>query len=178
MIVTSDDGLAERLRMLRVHGAKPKYYHRFVGYNSRLDALQAAILRTKLQYLDHWSEARRRLAQRYDELLASIDGITLPHRAPGRTHIFHQYTIRVAGGKRDALRQHLKEQGIATEVYYPQPLHLQDCFQPLGYRKGDLPESERASCEALSLPMFPELTNEEQTYVVESIRSFFNPRTQ
>ncbi|MGQ9713038.1 MAG: DegT/DnrJ/EryC1/StrS family aminotransferase [Desulfotomaculales bacterium] len=173
MVVTNDDELAERVRMLRVHGARPKYYHHLVGYNSRLDALQAAILRAKLPHLPEWSAARQRLAARYDELLREIDGLVLPYRATDRTHIFHQYTIRVLGGKRDALRAYLAEQGIATEVYYPLPLHLQPCFRHLSYREGDLPESERASREVLSLPMFPELTEEEQGYVAEEIRGFF-----
>ncbi|QAA76353.1 MAG: Aminotransferase, DegT/DnrJ/EryC1/StrS family [Candidatus Bipolaricaulis sibiricus] len=178
MVVTDDDELAERVRMLRVHGSKPKYYHHIVGYNSRLDALQAAVLRAKLPHLDEWTAARRRLAARYDELLARVSGIVLPHRAAGRTHIFHQYTIRVADGKRDALREHLKAQGIGTEIYYPLPLHLQQCFAHLGYQEGDLPESEKASREALSLPMFPELTDEEQAFVTNAIRSFLSSSRQ
>ncbi|MBC7221579.1 DegT/DnrJ/EryC1/StrS family aminotransferase [Candidatus Bipolaricaulota bacterium] len=173
LVVTSDDELAERIRMLRVHGSKPKYYHHLVGTNSRLDALQAAILRAKLPHLAEWTRARQRIADRYDELLRGIKSIRLPYRAPNRTHIFHQYTVRVLGGKRDALRDHLAAQGIGTEVYYPLPLHLQPCFRHLGYREGDLPESERASREVLSLPMFPELTREEQDRVVEAIRDFF-----
>jgi dTDP-4-amino-4,6-dideoxygalactose transaminase len=172
LVVTNDDELAERVRLLRVHGSKPKYYHHLVGTNSRLDALQAAVLKAKLPHLGEWTAARRRLADRYDELLAGLSGIVLPYRAPDRTHIFHQYTIRVLAGKRDALRTYLAEQGIGTEVYYPLPLHLQPCFRHLGYKEGDLPESERASREVLSLPMFPELTEEEQDYVVHSIRAF------
>lgn len=173
LVVTDDDELAERVRMLRVHGSKPKYYHHLVGYNSRLDALQAAILRAKLPHLAEWTAARQRLADRYDELLGGLEGLVLPHRAPNRTHIFHQYTIRVLAGKRDALRSHLAERGIGTEVYYPLPLHLQPCFRHLGYREGDLPESERASREVLSLPMFPELTEEEQEFVARSVKEFF-----
>lgn len=173
MVLTNDDELAEQVRMLRVHGSKPKYYHHMVGTNSRLDALQAAILRAKLPHLGEWTKARQRLAERYDELLEGLPGLVLPQRAPTCTHIFHQYTIRVLNGKRDALRAYLAERGIATEVYYPLPLHLQPCFRHLGYKEGDLPESERASREVLSLPMFPELTEEEQLYVVQSIREFF-----
>lgn len=173
MVVTNDDDLAERVRMLRVHGAKPKYYHHLVGYNSRLDALQAAILRAKLPHLAEWTKARQRIAARYDELLRDIEGIKLPHRAPNRTQIFHQYTVRVPGGKRDALRAYLAERGIGTEVYYPLPLHLQPCFRHLGYREGDLPESERASREVLSFPMFPELTDEELEYVAGAIKRFY-----
>lgn len=173
LVVTNDDELAERVRMLRVHGSKPKYYHHMVGTNSRLDALQAAILRAKLPHLDKWSSARIQLANRYDELLRNLDGIVLPYRASDRTHIFHQYTIRIPRGKRDPLRLFLSQHGIGTEVYYPFPLHLQPCFRHLGYKKGDLPESERACDEVLSLPMFPELTEEEQDYVVSVIREFF-----
>jgi dTDP-4-amino-4,6-dideoxygalactose transaminase len=174
LVVTNDDELAERVRMLRVHGSKPKYYHHMVGTNSRLDALQAAILRAKLPHLAEWIAARMRLADRYDELLGGFDGLVLPYRAPNRTHIFHQYTIRVLAGKRDALRTFLAKRGIGTEVYYPLPLHLQPCFRYLGYKEGDLPESERACREVLSLPMFPELTNEEQDYVVNAIKCFLD----
>ncbi|MGB9885731.1 MAG: DegT/DnrJ/EryC1/StrS family aminotransferase [Moorellales bacterium] len=174
MVVTSDDELAERVRLLRVHGARPKYYHHLVGTNSRLDALQAAILRAKLPHLAEWTAKRQALAARYDELLRGIPGLTLPHRAPDRTHVFHQYTVRVAGGRRDALRAYLAERGIGTEVYYPLPLHLQPCFAHLGYREGDLPESKRASREVLSLPMFPELTREEQEYVAGAVKMFFD----
>lgn len=173
MVATNDDDLAEQVRMLRAHGSKPKYYHHLVGYNSRLDALQAAILRAKLPHLVEWTKARQRIGAHYDELLRDIEGIKLPHRAPNRTQIFHQYTVRVPGGKRDALRAYLKERGIGTEVYYPVPLHLQPCFRHLGYREGDVPESERASREVLSLPMFPELTDEELEYVVGEIRRFY-----
>ena len=173
LVVTNDDELAERVRMLRVHGSKPKYYHHMVGTNSRLDAIQAAILRAKLPHLQEWSSARCRLADRYGELLRDLDGIVLPCRASFRTHIFHHFTIRIQGGKRDSLRFFLAEKGIGTEVYYPLPLHLQPSFSHLGYKEGDLPESERASREVLSLPMFPELKEEEQDYVVSMIREFF-----
>jgi len=172
MIATDDDELAEVLRLLRVHGARPKYFHQMVGINSRLDAIQAAILSVKLRYLDEWSAARARIADRYDELLSGIDGIVTPHRAPDRTHIFHQYTIRVLNGRRDALRKHMQDQGIGTMIYYPVPLHLQECFAGLGYREGQLPETERMSREVLSLPIFPELTEEEQTDVADAIREF------
>lgn len=176
MVVTNDGELAERVRILRVHGSKPKYYHHIVGTNSRLDAIQAAILRAKLPHLDDWATARRNIAERYDHLLAEVPGVVTPHRPDDRTHVFHQYTIRVLGGKRDALQHYLKGQGIGTQIYYPLPLHLQECFQPLGYKEGDLPESERASREVLSLPMFPELTDEEQEYVVREIKAFINRR--
>ena len=172
MVTTNSDDVAEKIRLLRVHGAKPKYVHHVVGINSRLDAIQAAILAVKLNHLDSWTAARQRIADRYDELLAGVPGIVTPHRASDRTHIFHQYTVRVTGRKRDALAAHLKAQGIGTMIYYPGPLHLQECFAHLGYRDGDFPESERASREVLSLPIFPELTDKEQDHVVAAIRGF------
>jgi len=169
LVVTNDDELGERVRLLRVHGAKPKYHHRLVGTNSRLDSLQAAILRVKLRHLDEWTRARRTIAAMYDEKLRGLEGIELPYRAPERTHIFHQYTIRVREGLRDDLQGHLKELGVGTSIYYPLPLHLQECFRPLGYLEGELPESERACREVLSLPMFPELTEEEVQYVAAQL---------
>jgi len=172
MVTTDDDAIAESVRLLRVHGAKPKYFHRKVGINSRLDAIQAAILDVKLRHLDDWSDARRRVADRYDRLLAGVDGIGTPFRAADRSHIFHQYTIRVLHGKRDALQAHLKARGIATIIYYPRPLHLQECFAHLGYREGQFPESEAASREVLSLPIFPELREQEQYAVVAATREF------
>jgi len=173
MVTSNDEKLAESVRLLRVHGARPKYFHRMVGVNSRLDAIQAAILTVKLAHLDRWSEARGERATVYDEGLAGVEGIVTPQQAAGRTHIFHQYTLRVLDGKRDALREHLKEHGVGTMIYYPVPLHLQECFAHLSYREGDLPESEAASREVLSLPIFPELTDEEQRYVVEAIEAFY-----
>jgi dTDP-4-amino-4,6-dideoxygalactose transaminase len=170
LVVTNDDALAERVRVLRVHGSKPKYYHHIVGTNSRLDALQAAILRVKLTHLDEWTRARQKLAAQYDQALSQIEGLAVPYKAPDRTHIYHQYTIRVLG--RDALQQHLKGHGIGTEIYYPLPLHLQPCFGHLSYREGQLPESERASREVLSLPIFPELTEKEQGYIIAAVRDF------
>jgi len=177
MVITNDDELAERVRILRAHGSKPKYYHRMVGINSRLDALQAAILRVKLTHLSDWTTARQRVATRYDKMLHDVDGIETPYRATNRSHIFHQYTIRVKDGCRDALKQHFKEQGIGTSIYYPLPLHLQECFYELGYKEGDLRVSEEASREVLSLPMFPELAQEEQDYVIQQIRAFFEEET-
>ena len=172
MIITDNDALADKLRMLRVHGSRPKYYHRMVGFNSRLDAIQAAILSVKLRHLDEWSTARGEVADRYDEALSGIEGIVIPFRAERRSHIFHQYTIRVLDGRRDELRDALKEQGIGTAIYYPLPLHLQECFENLGCKEGELPVSEKASREVLSLPVFPELTEEEQQSVVKAIKAF------
>ena len=170
LVTTNDEELADRVRLLRVHGARPKYYHHVVGTNSRLDALQAAILRVKLPHLEGWTRARQEHAAYYDERLAGLGGIEIPYRAADRTHIYHQYTLRVGGRLRDDLQQYLTEAGIGTAVYYPTPLHLQPCFRPLGYREGELPESERASREVLSLPMFPELTGEETGAVAERVQ--------
>lgn len=172
MIITDDDALAEKVRLLRVHGSKPKYFHRMVGYNSRLDALQAAILRAKLPHLDDWSRARATQAAQYDEKFSSFDEIETPFTAPDRTHIYHQYTIRVKGGKRNELQDFLKERGIGTEVYYPLPLHLQECFAQLGYCEGNFPESERVSREVLSLPVFPELTSAEKIHINQAVSEF------
>ena len=173
LMTTNDDATAERLRKLRVHGGMQMYHHEEVGYNSRLDALQAAVLAAKLPHLDGWSAARRAHAAYYDEALAGIDGLTTPVVRPGNESIVNQYTLRVAGGKRDPLREHLTASGIGSSVYYPVPLHLQECFAYLGYREGQFPESERASREVLSIPVFPELTEAQLAYVVETIRGFF-----
>ena len=172
MLVANDDAVAERLRKLRVHGGRQMYRHEEVGYNSRLDALQAAVLSAKLPYLDGWSAARRRNAAFYDEALAGVDGIVLPVVRPGNESIVNQYTIRVTGGRRDALQDFLKARGVGSSVYYPIPLDRQECFEYLGYRPGQFPESERASREVLSLPVFPELTEAQLAYVADSVRAF------
>ena len=174
MIATPHAATAERLKKLRVHGGRQMYHHEEVGYNSRLDALQAAVLSVKLPHLPAWSGARRRNARFYDDALAGLDGLAIPPVDDGNESIFNQYTVRVAGGKRDALGAFLRERGVGTGVYYPVPLHLQDCFAHLGYREGDFPESERACREVLSLPIFPELTDAELVHVAESIRAFFH----
>jgi len=175
MIVTDDDELAARLRRLRVHGGETEYLHREVGLNSRLDAVQAAILRVKLPHLDRWSDARAARAARYDQLFAESGlgfDLTTPRVREGARHIFHQYVVRVPARLRDPLMKHLAERGVGTKVYYPVPLHLQECFRPLGYAPGSLPEAERAARETLALPIYPELTDEEQRYVVESVEDF------
>ncbi|MDF2626477.1 MAG: Pleiotropic regulatory protein [Symbiobacteriaceae bacterium] len=181
MVVCADADLAAKVRLLRVHGAKPRYYHRVLGYNSRLDELQAAILRVKLKRLEGWTEARRAAAERYGRLFAEagLGGgapapggpVVLPVERPGFTHVYHQYTIRA--DRRDALQAHLEHGGVGTAVYYPLPLHLQPAFAELGYRAGDLPVTEAACAEVLSLPIFPELTGEQQEYVVEQVASFY-----
>ncbi|HEY8515954.1 MAG TPA: DegT/DnrJ/EryC1/StrS family aminotransferase [Candidatus Binatia bacterium] len=174
LVTTGDGMLAARVRRLREHGSEKRYEHVEVGINSRLDALQAAILSVKLRHLAAWTEARIRRAAVYDELIgaAGLDGIVRrPTVAPGARHVFHQYVVRVP--RRDELRAHLAERGVGSEIYYPIPLHLQRCFSSLGYRAGDLPETERAAAEVLALPMYPELTDEQQQRVVEAIASFY-----
>lgn len=176
MIVTQDDRIAERLRRLRVHGGAKQYYHDEVGYNSRLDALQAAVLSAKLPHLAGWSAKRRSNAAYYDAAFADLAGngaITTPLVARENESIFNQYTLRVAGGKRDALQAFLKQRGIGTAIYYPLPLHLQPCFAYLGYREGQCPESERAAREVLSLPIYPELTRPQLDEVVAGVQAFF-----
>ncbi len=169
MVITDDDELADLVRILRVHGSKPKYYHSIVGYNSRLDALQAAGLKVKLQYLDEWTEGRRRHAAVYDERLRDLD-LTTPHAETYNRHIYNQYTIRVSD--RDGLERHLKENGIGTALYYPLPLHLQECYRDLGGREGDHSEAEKAARETISIPVYAELSDEQQGYVIEQIRSY------
>jgi dTDP-4-amino-4,6-dideoxygalactose transaminase len=176
MIVTQDAAIAERLKRLRVHGGAKQYYHDEVGYNSRLDSLQAAVLSAKLPHLAKWSAKRRENAAYYDAAFADLarDGaLSTPFVAPGSESIFNQYTLRVPGGKRDSLQAFLKERGIGTSIYYPLPLHLQPCFAYLGYRQGQLPESERAAKEVLSLPIFPELTRTQLDDVVAGVQAFF-----
>ena len=167
----SEDGY-ERLKILRAHGSKPKYYHKFIGGNFRLDALQAAVVSVKLNYLDQWSAARQRNAQIYRRLFAEagLERIQLPVEKESR-HIYNQFVIKVPE-KRDALRQHLLEYGVGTEVYYPVPLHVQECFVRLGYRNGDFPFAEEAATHTLALPIYPELTDDQLMYVVDMIKDF------
>jgi dTDP-4-amino-4,6-dideoxygalactose transaminase len=169
MITTNDANLGDKCRLLRTHGSKPKYYHKIVGANFRLDALQAAVLRAKLPHLDAWSAARRRNAGMYNKLLAG-GPVKLPVVREFNETIYNQYCIR--SSKRDALQANLKEKGIGTEIYYPVPLHVQECFADLGYKPGSLPVSEEAAKQVLALPIYPELTEEQIKYVAESVRSF------
>ena len=173
LVVTQDDELAEKVRMLRAHGSKPKYYHHLVGTNSRLDAIQAAILRVKLPHLDKWIEARRNIANIYDSLLGKVEKVKIPYRASYSYHTFHQYTLRILNGQRDELRSYLKEKGIGTGIYYPLPVHLQPVLKPFGYMEGDFPEAEKACKEVLSLPMWPELTEDEARYVAQTVKDYF-----
>jgi dTDP-4-amino-4,6-dideoxygalactose transaminase len=179
MLTTSDDALAERLRLLRGHGMQPRYYHRLVGVNSRLDSLQAAILNVKLPHLERWTEMRQVNAARYTELFtaAALDRVLrLPCEHPQRRHVWNQYVVRVPDGRRDALRTWLAEAKIGSEIYYPLGLHQQECFRYLGYAPGDLPHTEQAAEEVLALPIYAELTNAEQQLVVARIAAFFSLR--
>lgn len=173
MVVTNNDDIAEKSRVIRVHGSKPKYYHHVLGYNSRLDELQAAVLNVKFPHLDSWSEQRRKHADVYTNLLNEkvADHVKTPVIVEGFHHVFHQYTILTE--RRDELQAFLNENGVSTMIYYPLPLHIQPVFENLGYKKGDFPKAEKAANEALSLPMFPELKEEQQQYVVEKIAEFF-----
>jgi dTDP-4-amino-4,6-dideoxygalactose transaminase len=176
MLVTSDPDHARRLNMLRVHGEEKKYHHKVIGLNSRLDALQAAMLRVKLPHLDQWTAGRQRKAQQYELMFDDAglsEHIEVPFVRSNARHIFHQFVIRVRDGRRDALREHLRDRGVGTDVYYPVPLHLQECFAYLGYQEGDFPVSEQAAKETLALPVYPELNDEQQDYVVSAIAKFF-----
>lgn len=175
MVTTNDPAVAERIRMLRVHGSREKYLHEIVGVNSRLDALQAAVLRVKLTHLEEWTKGRQRNAARYETLFKDaglLDRITLPTVTAGNRHVYNQFVIRAP--QRDQLKAFLKEKGVGTEVYYPMPLHLQPCYRNLGYREGAFPQSERAAKETLALPIFAELTADQQAYVVETIKKFYS----
>jgi dTDP-4-amino-4,6-dideoxygalactose transaminase len=173
MIVARDAAVAERLGKLRVHGGRQMYHHEEVGFNSRLDTLQAAVLSAKLPHLAAWSDARREHARFYDDAFADLDGVTTPVVPGGSESIYNQYTLRVLNGKRDALMAHLKESGVGAAIYYPLSLHQQQCFEYLGYREGQFPRSEAAAKEVLSIPVYPELTEGERAYVARTIRGFF-----
>jgi dTDP-4-amino-4,6-dideoxygalactose transaminase len=175
MVVTDNPDLAEKIRLLRVHGSQPKYFHKQIGINSRLDTLQAAILLVKFKYLDKWTAERQKKAKRYhlllEDLQASVKGFELPTIQYQNRHIFHQYVIRVP--ERDRLKKFLAEEGIGTDIYYPIPLHLQECYAFMKHHRGDLPNSEKASEEVLALPIYPELTEDQQLMVVDRIKAFY-----
>lgn len=176
MLVTNDPEHARRLQKLHVHGEVQKYHHQWVGINSRLDALQAAVLRVKLPHLDEWTIARQANARRYEEMFSEA-GLSAKIKAPfvrsDAHHAFHQFVVRVVGRLRDDLRTHLQSNGVGADVYYPVPLHLQECFAYLDYQKGEFPIAEQAANETLALPVYPELTKEQQEYVVNTIANFF-----
>jgi dTDP-4-amino-4,6-dideoxygalactose transaminase len=174
LCTTNDPDLAEHMRVLRVHGGKPKYFHALIGGNFRIDELQAAILRVKLKHLDAWTEARQRNAAYYStafERAGLAPRVVAPRAPAAGRHIFNQYAIRAE--RRDALRDALTDRGIGTEIYYPMPLHLQQCFAHLGYQRGDFPESERAAAETLALPVYPELSEAQLAHVVASVAEFY-----
>ena len=171
-VTTDDEQVALTIRMLREHGQSAKYYHEMEGYNSRLDAIQAAFLRIKLRHLDEWNSQRRAAAARYRDLLAGLPGIAVPFEASTSRAVYHLYVIRTA--KRDALAGYLKSTGIDTGLHYPLPVHLQNCYRGWGYREGSLPVTERAARECLSLPMFPGITSEQQRRVVDGIEAMLD----
>jgi dTDP-4-amino-4,6-dideoxygalactose transaminase len=170
-ITTNDDSLATELRSLREHGQSTRYYHPVIGYNARLDELQAAILRIKLRKLPEWNARRLAIARHYNDRLAS-SGVTVPEIPDGGRHVFHCYVVRVPGGKRDALRTYLSERGIGTGVHYPVPIHLQEASAFLGYRHGDFPVTERLAAEVVSLPMYAELTDTQVDTVAAAVTAF------
>jgi dTDP-4-amino-4,6-dideoxygalactose transaminase len=175
-ITTNDERLAEELRALREHGQSTRYYHPVIGYNARLDEIQAAILRIKLRRLEEWNARRRELARKYDERLRGSGVIAPEIPADIRRHVFYTYTIRVPGGRRDDLRKYLTDRGIGTQIHYPVPIHLQQSAEFLGYRKGDLPVTEKVASEVLSLPMYPELTDAQVDRVTTSVTEFMRGR--
>ncbi|KLO21410.1 DegT/DnrJ/EryC1/StrS family aminotransferase [Marinitoga sp. 1155] len=177
MVFTNNESLANRIRKLRIHGAAKKYYHDEVGFNSRLDEVQAAILRIKLKHLDEYIEKRINIAKNYDEFFKKYEltkVIDYPEVFEDKSHVYHQYVITLKTGNRDELRKFLTEKEIGTSIYYPKGLHQQKCFEYLGYKEGDFPITEKATKTTLALPIFPELTIEEQEFIVKSIKNFFN----
>ncbi len=170
-VFTNNDQLADRIRGISMHGQSSKYYYDYIGVNSRLDTLQAAILKIKLNYLDSYIQSRQEVAKQYDDALQDLDWLSIPHRSSASNHIFHQYTIRIKEGKRDQVRQKLIENNIPSMIYYPLPLHLQKAYQYLGYQEGDFPISEVLCKEVLSLPMHTELSSDQLSYIVDCIRS-------
>jgi dTDP-4-amino-4,6-dideoxygalactose transaminase len=169
-VVTQDEGIANKIKMIRDHGQAQKYFHDMEGYNGRLDAIQAGVLRIKLRRLEKWNESRRRNAAVYKELLSGVQGISLPVEADYARHVYHLYVVLV--DDRDALQKSLGEKGIGTGLHYPQPLHLQKAYSHLGHREGDFPVTESVTRRLLSLPMFPELTREQIEYVAEGVKEF------
>jgi dTDP-4-amino-4,6-dideoxygalactose transaminase len=172
-IYTMDSILAERLRMIANHGQVKKYVHKYIGVNSRLDTLQAAILRIKLRQLDNYSAARNAAATKYDELLAGINGLITPVRQANSTHVFHQYTMKIAGGKRDSLKKHLEQAGIPAMIYYPVPLNEQEAYQAIGHVVGGLKVTNDLCESVLSIPMHTELNDEQINFITHTILAFF-----
>ena len=180
MVTTTETALGKKVARLRVHGMEPKYHHHEVGYNARIDALQAAVLRVKLRHLDRWTAGRRFVAERYAALMAEMgltEVVTLPTERPDHFHVYNQYVVRVPADARDPLRDHLASRKVGTEIYYPIPLHLQVCFASLGHKPGDFPVAEAAAHETVALPIYPELTEAALRHVVGSIAAFFEAQT-
>jgi len=173
MVLTNSEEIAKRVRSLRVHGARQKYVHEEIGYNSRMDEIQAAVLNVKFSHLDEWIDSRIKVAKRYSNLLG--DFVQCPEVPGDRTYVFHQYVIKTKA--RDGLREYLTNEGVGTAIYYPIPLHLQKCFSFLGYKNGDFPVAEKLSRESLAIPIFPEIKSEEQEYVVNKIKSYMEVRS-
>lgn len=171
---TNDSGLAEKLRMIANHGQKKKYHHDSIGVNSRLDTLQAAVLRVKLKHLDRYTTSRNEVADRYDQAFFNHPKISIPKRAANSTHVFHQYTVRIEEGRRDELKNYLQEKNIPTMVYYPLPLHRQNAYLRYGYKEGDFPIAETLCQQVLSLPIHTEMKLDQQNYIIETINNFFN----
>jgi dTDP-4-amino-4,6-dideoxygalactose transaminase len=172
MVVTNDEALFEKMKILRAHGSSPKYYHSIIGGNFRLDEIQAAVLLVKLKYLDTWTEKRQKNALVYDGILGGISDISIapPKALPGYRHIYNQYCIRTT--RRNALKTYLSENDVSTEIYYPVPMHLQECFTYLGHTKGDFPTAEEAALSVLALPVYPEINEEALKYTTDSIKHF------
>ena len=175
-VTTNDDDLAQKCRMLRDHGAVQKYSHESMGHNYRMEGIQGAVLGVKMKYLNEWTDGRRRAAAKYNQLLNDVDEIILPQEMNYGSHVYHLFVIQVKNGKeqRDALAKYLNEQGIATGLHYPIPLHLQKCFKDLGYNNGDFPVTEKLASTGVSLPMFPELTDKQIEYITNKISNFFS----
>lgn len=173
-IFTNDDELAGKVRRICNHGSDKRYYHEVVGVNSRLDALQAAILRIKLKNLNAYDTARNSAAAVYDAAFRNVSGISIPERSPNSTHVFHQYTIKVSGGHRDGLKKHLEDRDIPAMIYYPVPCHLQSAYKSARFPQGSLPVTEKLTDEVLSLPMSTELDNDQLTHITNTVRSYFN----
>ena len=176
-VTTNDEKLAEKFKMLRDHGAVQKYSHESYGHNYRMEGIQGAVLGVKLNYLDLWTDGRRKAAQKYRELLADVKKIQLPMEMPYAKHVYHLFVIQVKEGgaeQRDKLAKFLNEAGIATGLHYPIPLHLQKCFRNLGYNDGSFPNAERLAANGISLPMFPELADEQIQYISDKIKEFYN----
>jgi len=173
-LLTNDETLAQRVHMIANHGQRQKYHHESIGVNSRLDTVQAAVLNVKIKYLKEYAEARQSVASRYDSKLANVDGLSIPARATYSTHVFNQYTCKVADGRRDALKAFLQERGVPSMVYYPIPVHLQQAYLPYGYKGGDFPVSEQLCKDVISLPIHTEMDVETQDYIIEQVNAFFS----